>query len=74
MSQLGPAVIAELKKASPSRGVLRGNFNVETLACQLARAGGHENQSPHCCAVEAAGARYRACCDFGSALSTLPIL
>jgi len=39
MSQLGPAVIAELKKASPSRGVLRGNFNVETLACQLARAG-----------------------------------
>jgi indole-3-glycerol phosphate synthase len=39
MSQLGPAVIGELKKASPSRGVLRGNFNVETLACQLARAG-----------------------------------
>lgn len=39
MSQLGPAVIAELKKASPSRGVLRNNFNVETLACQLARSG-----------------------------------
>src|SRR5579864_7384458 len=39
MSQLGPAVIAELKKASPSRGVLRNSFQVDTLACQLARAG-----------------------------------
>lgn len=39
MSQLGPAVIGELKKASPSRGLLRNNFNVELLACQLARSG-----------------------------------
>lgn len=39
MSQLGPAVIAELKKASPSRGVLRDSFQVETLAKQVARAG-----------------------------------
>src|ERR1051326_812072 len=39
MSQLGPAVIGELKKASPSRGVIRGTFPVAALANQLARAG-----------------------------------
>lgn len=39
MSQLGPAVIGELKKASPSKGVIRGTFPVATLASQLARAG-----------------------------------
>jgi len=39
MSQLGPAVIGELKKASPSKGVIRGTFPVGVLANQLARAG-----------------------------------
>ena len=35
----GPAVIAELKKASPSRGVIRGSFHVAGLASQLEAAG-----------------------------------
>src|SRR5262249_16612305 len=39
MSQLGPAVIGELKKASPSKGTIRGPFPVGTLANQLARSG-----------------------------------
>lgn len=37
--QNGFAIIAELKKASPSRGVLRGTFHVGGLAMQLERAG-----------------------------------
>lgn len=39
MAQLGPAVIAELKKASPSKGVLRSTFLVGSLAEQLAQGG-----------------------------------
>lgn len=39
MSQAGPAIIAELKRASPSKGVLRSNFPVGQLACQLAASG-----------------------------------
>jgi indole-3-glycerol phosphate synthase len=39
MAQAGPAVIAELKKASPSKGVIRGSFPVGTLANQLAKNG-----------------------------------
>ena len=39
MAPSSPAVIAELKKASPSRGVIRATFPVDQLAVQLARSG-----------------------------------
>jgi indole-3-glycerol phosphate synthase len=38
-SRNGIAVIAELKKASPSRGVIRADFNSESLAKELEGAG-----------------------------------
>lgn len=38
-NQAGTAVIAELKKASPSKGLIRPNFNIEALAQELELAG-----------------------------------
>ena len=38
-SRTGPAIIAELKKASPSRGLIRANFEPESLARELEAAG-----------------------------------
>jgi len=38
-SEHGPAIIAELKKASPSRGIIRANFEAKKLAKELEQAG-----------------------------------
>jgi len=38
-SVTGPAIIAELKKASPSRGLIRENFDAKMLASEMEQAG-----------------------------------
>ena len=39
VAQAGPAIVAELKKASPSKGLIRSDFNVSKLAAELESAG-----------------------------------
>jgi len=39
VARTGPAIVAELKKASPSKGLIRADFNVRKLASELEFAG-----------------------------------
>jgi indole-3-glycerol phosphate synthase len=70
-SATGPAIIAELKKASPSRGLIRANFDPAALAQSLAAAGAT------CLSVLTDGEFFQGSLDYlrqASAATTIPCL